>query len=69
MQFENVLREYSIPDNLEKTIYISSRTIIRESRKVITSKILKVDDLVVAIGKPTDKGQIEAKLIRVIPQH
>ncbi len=58
----------STPDNIEKTIYISSSTIIREFRDVIASSSLKIDDFVVAIGDPTDKGQIEAKFIRVMPE-
>ena len=58
----------STADNFEKTIYISSSTVIREFRELIASSSLKVDDIVVAIGEPTMNGQIEAKLIRVMPE-
>lgn len=58
----------STPDNFEKTIYISSSTLIREFREVVASSSLKIDDLVVVVGEPTENGQIRAKLIRVMPQ-
>jgi hypothetical protein len=56
------------PDNFEKTIYISSSTLIREFKEIIASSSLKVDDIVVAIGVPKENGQIQAKLIRVMPE-
>lgn len=58
----------STPDNFEKTIYISSSTLIRQFREIIASSSLKVDDFIVVLGKPTENGQIEAKLIRVMQQ-
>jgi hypothetical protein len=56
------------PDNLEKTILVSTSTLIRRFRENIQSAELKVGDFVVAIGDPNNKGQIEAKLIRIMPQ-
>lgn len=58
----------STPDNFEKSIYISSSTIIREFRDSIDPSKLKVDDFVVAVGEPNNNGQIEAKFIRVMPR-
>lgn len=58
----------STPDNVEKAISITNDTVIRKFRDSINSTDLKNDDFVVAIGEPTDKGQIEAKFIRVMPR-
>lgn len=49
----------------EKIILISDGTEIRMGRDKISSSDLKIDDRIVAIGNPNDKGQVEAKLIRV----
>jgi hypothetical protein len=55
------------PDNLEKTVLISTSTIIRQFQTNIQSSELKVGDFVVVLGNPNENGQIEAKLIRVMP--
>jgi hypothetical protein len=57
----------SSPDNLEKTILISTSTIIREFTQNIPNSNLKVGDSVIIIGNPNNNGQIEAKLIRIMP--
>ncbi|MEI8061684.1 MAG: hypothetical protein WCG97_00100 [bacterium] len=57
----------STPENIEKTILINKETVIREFRDSIKATDLKVDDIVVVIGDPTDQGQVEAKFIRVMP--
>ena len=54
-------------DNTEKTILINTDTKIQKGRQNITTVDLKVDDFIVAIGSPNDKGVIETKFIRVIP--
>ncbi len=54
-------------DNTEKTILISDETRIEEGRDSIVVADLKVNDFVVTLGAPDDKGVIEAKFIRVIP--
>lgn len=54
-------------NNDEKIILIAKDAVIRSFRDTITTKDLKVNDRVVIIGSPNDAGQIEAKLIRVIP--
>jgi hypothetical protein len=56
-----------VKDNTEKTILISNDTTIAKGRDGIGAADLKVDDFIIAIGTPDDKGVIEAKFIRVIP--
>ncbi len=54
-------------DNVEKTIIVGTSTLIRQFRDEITSADLKVGEHVVVLGQPNDKGEIEAKLVRVMP--
>ena len=55
------------PDNLEKTILIKEDTLVRQFRDKIIATDLKVGDNIVILGVPNDAGQVEAKLIRIIP--
>ncbi len=55
------------PDNLEKTLVINEDTEIREFRNSITKDKLQVGNFIIVLGIPNDKGQIEAKLIRLAP--
>ena len=55
-------------DKTEKVILIKDDTIIREMRDSIDKNNLKINDFVVVIGSPNQAGQIEAKLIRVLPE-
>ncbi len=54
-------------ENVEKIILIKNDTVINFLRETIKISDLKIDDSVVIVGAPNDAGQIEAKLIRVIP--
>ncbi len=54
-------------DNAEKVILIDKGTEIMRFREEISINNLKINDNVVVIGSPNDNGQIEAKLIRVMP--
>ncbi len=54
-------------DGTEKDVLISSGTTIRSFRNEISASDLKIDDQVTIIGSPNDAGQIDAKLIRVLP--
>jgi hypothetical protein len=54
-------------DNVEKIVLIKENTIINGFRNNIKPDDLKVDDYIVVIGDPNDAGQIEAKLIRLMP--
>ena len=52
-------------DDVEKTILVFDSTIIEKGREKVQLPDLKVDENIVIIGSPNDKGQIEAKFIRV----
>ncbi len=54
-------------DNTEKVLSINTDTKIEESRTEVIATDLKINDFVVVIGTPNDKGIIEAKFIRVMP--
>jgi hypothetical protein len=54
-------------DNTEKVVLITDQTVIRKMRSEATVQDLTTDDTVVVIGSPDAKGQIEAKLIRILP--
>jgi hypothetical protein len=54
-------------DEVEKTIMIGDDTIIRTLRDEITPQDLQVGNTVVVLGAPTESAQIDAKLIRVMP--
>jgi hypothetical protein len=54
-------------DNTEKVILIKDDTKIIRQKEEITSADLKIDDFIVTIGTPNEQGQIEAKLIRIMP--
>lgn len=54
-------------DNVEKIIIVNDKTIIREFDKSLKLADLKVDDNIIAIGRPDNQGRIEAGLIRVMP--
>ncbi|MDD5750398.1 MAG: hypothetical protein PHU56_01975 [Candidatus Pacebacteria bacterium] len=53
--------------DVEKIVLIKDDTIINKFKDTITLDGLQADDMVVVIGEPNDDGQIEAKLIRVMP--
>jgi len=53
--------------NVEKVIIVTEKTVIKSGREDIKVSDLKIGDIIVIIGTPNDKGQIEAKLIRVFP--
>lgn len=53
--------------DVEKVVSIGGSTIISAGRKTIKKDDLKVGDRVVVIGSPDEEGQIEAKLIRIMP--
>lgn len=55
-------------DNIEKIVLATDKTQINRFRESIKLSDLKADDSVIVIGEPNSKGEIEAKLIRVMPQ-
>jgi len=54
-------------DGTEKVIVINDDTKIRNTQNDIKVADLKTDDFIVVIGSPNEQGQVEAKLIRVMP--
>lgn len=54
-------------DGVEKTILISTSTSIKEAKNTIKDTDLQVDEFVTVIGNPNNNAEIEAKLIRVMP--
>ena len=54
-------------DNTEKVVLLKDDTKIEKMKMQIKSSDLAIDDFIVVIGSPSDKGQIEAKFIRVMP--
>jgi len=54
-------------NDIEKVILVKDVTAIKRLQETIKLSDLKVDDFVVVIGQANGSGQIEAKLIRVMP--
>lgn len=54
-------------DDIEKIILVNDQTTIKHFQETIKLTDLKVDDYIVTIGDPNDAGQLEAKLIRLMP--
>ena len=54
-------------DGIEKVILIKEDTKIQKMKNEIERNDLKIDDFVVVIGSPNEIGQIEAKLVRIMP--
>lgn len=54
-------------DKTEKVVLLADDTDIEKGRNDVTADAINIDDFVVVIGTPNGQGQIEAKLIRVLP--
>lgn len=54
-------------DQTEKVVVIKDDTNILERKDKVTKDNLVVDQFIIVIGNPNNQGQIEAKLIRIIP--
>jgi hypothetical protein len=54
-------------DNLEKIVVIKNNTDIRLFREAASTTDLKIDSNVMVLGTPNEKGEIEARLIRLMP--
>ena len=54
-------------DSTEKVILAANDTQVQRMRENITANDLKINDFLVVIGSPNEQGQIEAKLIRLVP--
>ncbi|MFZ5363926.1 MAG: hypothetical protein ACOZAG_00360 [Patescibacteria group bacterium] len=53
--------------DVEKIIITNNETAIKRLRDTIKVSDLKIDENIITIGEPNETGQIEAKLIRVMP--
>jgi len=56
------------PDNIEKIISVGTTTQIHRFQEEIKASDLKTGDSIIVLGSPNESGQIEAKLIRVMPE-
>lgn len=54
-------------DKVEKMIVINDDSSIKKFREDLKSTDLQVGEFVVVIGSPNDNSQVEAKLIRLMP--
>lgn len=56
------------PDEVEKSVIIAKDTIIKRFKETISASAIETGDNVVIVGSPNDSGEIEAKLIRILPR-
>lgn len=62
------LPQITIQDrDAEKIVIVDDNTVIRRFRDTVEPKDLRLDDFVVVVGSPNGQGQVEAKLIRLMP--
>ena len=54
-------------NNTEKVVLLKDNTKVEKMMQEIKMNELMIDDFIIAIGSPNDQGQIEAKLVRVMP--
>jgi hypothetical protein len=54
-------------DDTEKIVHVNSGTMIRELQNDATTSDIKVSDSVIVIGTPNTNGEIDARLIRILP--
>ena len=54
-------------EGIEKTVTTDSDTIIKKQRNTISINDIQPDDFIVVIGSPNANGEIDAKIIRVVP--
>ncbi len=57
----------SEPNNIEKIVLLDTETIIRKAREEIQFEDIIIGDFVSIIGQANSLGEIEAKLVRVMP--
>lgn len=54
-------------DGIEKAVLLNDDSIIKRFRETIKPEDIKIGDLVVVIGVPNDNAQVEAKVVRIMP--
>lgn len=55
------------PDNVEKTVVVSTGTVVRRFRDAIPATDIKPNDFTVVLGNPDGSGRIRAELVRIMP--
>jgi hypothetical protein len=55
------------PQNPEEKIVVSADTLVRDHMNTINVTTLSAGSYVVVLGSPNNQGEIEAKLVRVVP--
>lgn len=56
-------------DNVEKIIVTNASTTVHQFRDVSSTDKLAIDQIVTVLGNPDEKGQIQAKFIRIMPNN
>jgi len=54
---------------VEKIIVVDSDTIVKQMRYTVDADTLKIGDTIVVLGSPDQNGEIDAKLIRLMPEN
>ncbi|MEI6316562.1 MAG: hypothetical protein WCO65_02445 [bacterium] len=54
-------------EGIEKNVLVDKTTIIKNQRNTILIGDIKPNDYIIVIGTPTPDGQINAKIVRVLP--
>lgn len=57
----------SEPNNIEKIVLLDEKTVIRKAREEIKIEDIALGDFVSIIGEANEKGEIQAKLVRILP--
>lgn len=55
------------PDNVEKTVVVSTGTQVRRFRDVVPATDIRQNDFTVVLGNPDAAGRIQADLVRIMP--
>jgi len=56
-------------DNMEKSVIRHPETIITKNHDTVSIYDLQINMNIVVIGSPNEEGQIDAKLIRILPPY
>lgn len=55
-------------DGTEKNILIASTTLIKRGMENASSSSIAINNTIIVLGNPNQEGQIEARLIRILPE-
>lgn len=54
------------PDNVEKTVVVSSGTAVRRFRDAVPATDIRPNEFIVVLGNPDGAGRIQADLVRIM---